>query len=164
MPFVGSDLWKVRQKWGSGPLFWPGVTVLAMNRDGLLWMGKRLDNEQWSLVGGYYELGDSAEDCARREVREELGLEIEELTMFGVITDPKVVSIKYPNGDEVQSPSHVFKAIVAEGTPHADDEHSAFEWVTRDEAMVRLGRGLGFSVTALAMYDRWVETQEFQIR
>lgn len=164
MGFVGSDLWKVRQKWGSAPLFWPGVTVVAMNPAGKVWIGKRLDNGLWNVVGGFYELGDSAEDCARREVYEELGLEIKKLNMIGVITDPAVVTVTYPNGDQVQSPSHVFAAVLEEGTPHADDEHSEFEWVSLAEAERRVAGRFGFSTHALQMYAKWLETKEFQIR
>lgn len=164
MGFVGSDLWKVRQKWGSGPLVWPGVTVIPLNRDGKVWMGKRADNGEWSIVGGYYELGDDAEACARREVREELGLEIDELTMIGVITDPKITHIVYPNGDQVQSPSHVFVAKVADGVTHDDDEHTAHVWVSLDEAAARnKGAGMGYTTTGLKMYAAWLATGQFQV-
>lgn len=162
MGFVGSDLWKVRQKWGQGLLFWPGITAIVMNAEGKVWMGRRADNDQWSLVGGYYELGDDAEGCLRREVREELGLEVNEFTMFGVMTNPKIVTIKYPNGDEVQSPSHVFIAKV-DGNAHDDDEHTAHEWVSVEEAEQRVGNGLRFSSNALRMYREWLKTKEFQI-
>ncbi len=161
MGFTGSDLWKVRQKWGNGPLVWPGVTVVVTNRQGLVWMGKRLDNQQWSIVGGYYELGDGAEDCARREVREELGLEIVELTMIGVITDAKLTHITYPNGDQIQSPSHVFTAIV-DGEAHQDDEHSDHKWVPFDEALGLVGEW-GYSGIALRMRQEWLTTKQFQI-
>lgn len=165
MGFVNSDLWKLRQKWGQGLTMWPGVTVIAMNKEGKIWMGKRADNGQWAIVGGYYELGDSAETAARREVKEELGLDIAELEMIGVITDPKITYIKYPNGDEVQSPSHVFVAIVKDGKSHDDDEHSQHQWVEPEDVMnfVTPG-GMGYTSVAMEMYENWLETEEFQIK
>lgn len=165
MGFSGSSLWQVRQKWGSGPLVWPGVTVIAMNRDGQVWMGKRKDNAQWSIVGGFYELGDSAETSARREVKEELGLEIAELQMIGVITDPKATYIKYSNGDEVQSPSHVFVAVLKAGEAHQDDEHTEHQWVKPERVLdfVQVG-GFGYTSLAMEMYENWLDTSEFQIK
>ncbi len=164
MGFVGSDLWKLRQKWGQGLTLWPGVTVIAMNKDGKIWMGKRADNGGWSIVGGFFEMSDSAESCARREVKEELGLGIEELEMIGIITDPKLTYIKYPNGDEVQSPSYVFVAVLKDGTPHQDDEHTDYKWVEIEEVLHQIGKGSMYTTTAMEMYENWLETEEFQIK
>ncbi|PZP38516.1 MAG: hypothetical protein DI585_07150, partial [Pseudomonas fluorescens] len=141
------------------------VTVIPFNSTGQVWLGKRLDNGLWNIVGGYYELGDSAESCARREVREEIGLEIKELTMFGVLTDPSVVRFTYPNGDEVQSPSHVFVAVLEDGEVLADDEHSDFMWASLEEARALVSRTtMGYSSTAFEMYANWLQTKQFQIK
>ncbi len=164
MAFIGSDIWKVRQKWGNGPLVWAGVSVIAMNNDGLVWMGKRIDNGHWNIVGGHFELGDSAEAAARREVLEEVGLKITDLSMIGVITDPKLTHTRYPNGDEIQSPSFVFVALLEEGTPHADDEHTEFKWVEPEDVVNIVIQSGGKGCTAMEMYENWLETEEFQIK
>jgi ADP-ribose pyrophosphatase YjhB (NUDIX family) len=39
---------------------------------------------KWSIPGGVVELGERVEDAARREVREEVGLEIDDLKLLGV--------------------------------------------------------------------------------
>ena len=53
-------------------------------------MGKRKGSHgagTWSLPGGHLEFGESIEDCARREVREETGLEIKDMKFEGVTND-----------------------------------------------------------------------------
>ena len=58
-----------------------GVGVLVV-RDGRVLLGERLGAHgagTWAPPGGHLEFGESVESCARREVREETGLEITEV-------------------------------------------------------------------------------------
>lgn len=53
-------------------------------------MGKRKGSHgegTWSIPGGHLEFGEQIEDCARREVMEETGLEITEVKIIGVTND-----------------------------------------------------------------------------
>lgn len=43
---------------------------------------------KWNGLGGKFEAGESPEACARREVREESGLEVSELRLRGFLTFP----------------------------------------------------------------------------
>lgn len=55
-----------------------GVGVFVI-KDGLVLLGKRIGahgSNTWGLPGGHLEFGESFEQCAKREVDEETGLEI----------------------------------------------------------------------------------------
>jgi len=68
----------VRPIVGVGALVWREDKILLVKR------GKAPAKGEWSLPGGAQELGESVEDTARREVREETSCEIGDLSILGV--------------------------------------------------------------------------------
>lgn len=65
-----------------------GIAVFIF-KDGKFFMQQRQGSHgagSWSTPGGYLEMGESFEDTARREVREEAGLEITNVR-FGAVTN-----------------------------------------------------------------------------
>lgn len=71
----------------------------------------------WALPGGFIDYGEAAEDAARREAREETGLEITELRQFHCYSEPD----RDPRGHTI---SIVFIAQ-ARGAPVAGDDAAA---------------------------------------
>lgn len=62
----------------ASPAVHVGVGILVV-RDGKVLLGRRRGSHgagTWSAPGGALEYGESIEECARRELREETGLEI----------------------------------------------------------------------------------------
>ena len=51
------------------------------------------NHDKWIGVGGKFEDGESPEDCMKREILEETGLEVKEFTYRGIVT---FVSDRYP--------------------------------------------------------------------
>ena len=64
-----------------------GVFVVHDGKVLLLKRLKELGQGTWGLPGGHLEVGESFEDCARREVLEEAGIELEDLRVCGVTND-----------------------------------------------------------------------------
>ena len=77
----------------------------------------------WEFPGGKRESGESLEDCLRRELREELGIEISHPVLF------RVIRHDYP---EKSVELHFFKCAIASGLPRplgCED----LRWVTPEE-------------------------------
>ena len=78
----------------------PGASVLVEDGEGRVLLEKRHDDGRWGYAGGAVEPDEVVEDAARRELREETGLEAGALEFFGVYSGPDN-HFYYPNGDEV---------------------------------------------------------------
>ncbi len=64
-----------------------GIGVLVV-RDGKVLMGKRKNAHgagEWGWPGGHLEYMESFEECARREVREETGMEIDNIRFIRLL-------------------------------------------------------------------------------
>lgn len=75
-----------------------GASVIIYNENQIL-LQQRKDNGMWGYVGGGIELGEKAEDGAKREMFEESGLVANTLKLYGVFSGPELYHI-YPNGVE----------------------------------------------------------------
>jgi len=65
----------------------PVAAAIPRDEEGRIWLLRRTLHEGaglWTFPGGYVELGESVEDAARRETREELEMEIELGALVGV--------------------------------------------------------------------------------
>ncbi|MBM3329431.1 MAG: NUDIX hydrolase [Calditrichaeota bacterium] len=64
------------------------VDAVVIDERGVLLIRRRNPPYGWALPGGFVERGESVESAVRREAREETGLEIEDLRLIGVYSDP----------------------------------------------------------------------------
>lgn len=118
----------LRKHVGNQPLLMVGSTVLVMDVQNRLLMIKRSDNGSWGVPGGAMELGETTEETARRELFEETGLEVGELTLFGVFSG-KELYYRYPSGEEVYNVSIVYLAHDVHGNiKFIDGEHYDFQY------------------------------------
>ena len=67
------------------PLIGVGVIVLKDERVLLVRRGKPPEEGRWSLPGGRQRLGEPVRDTARREVREEAGVDIDLIGLLDVV-------------------------------------------------------------------------------
>ena len=96
------------------------ASVICVDELGRALLGKRTDNHLWGYSGGSAEIDERAEDCARRELLEEMGLTAEKLEFFFVNSGPETHYI-YPNGDEVSNFEIIYLCRSWRGEPRAAD-------------------------------------------
>lgn len=102
-----------------------GVAVI-IPRDGRILVGKRSGGKgpgSWSVPGGHLEFGETFEQCARREAREEIGVELDEVRYLHVTNDPM------PEFDDhsvtIWMLATGFSGEVTNASPR---EHERWEW------------------------------------
>ena len=91
-------------------------SVMCVDGEGRVLLGRRTDNHLWGYAGGSVEIDERVEDCAKRELYEEMGVIAEELEFFCVNSGPQAHYI-YPNGDEVSNVDIVYLCRRYHGTP-----------------------------------------------
>ncbi|RIV28618.1 NUDIX domain-containing protein [Alicyclobacillaceae bacterium I2511] len=90
----------VRNMVGNSKIIMVVAGALVFDNSHRILLHQRSDNGLWSLPGGFMELGESVQDTARREVREETGLMIGQLSLFGIYSGP-MRETTLPNGHQV---------------------------------------------------------------
>lgn len=86
-----------------------------------------LTTEYETFVSGYINPGETAEECAIREVKEEIGLDIERLEYSGTHWFAKREQLM-----------HAFIGYVKKKDFHISKEVDAAEWVSLDDAFTRM--------------------------
>jgi 8-oxo-dGTP pyrophosphatase MutT (NUDIX family) len=93
-----NDVQSIRQLVGNTPLILVRPSIILVNAVGGILLVRYAD-DSWGIPGGLLELGESVEQCAMREVMEEIGLAIRELKLVGVYSGESLHT-KLANGHE----------------------------------------------------------------
>jgi 8-oxo-dGTP pyrophosphatase MutT (NUDIX family) len=117
----------LRQHIGHAPILMVGAAILIVDEQNRLLLLKRSDSGCWGPPGGGTELGEVVEEAARRETREETGLQVGEMSLFGIFSGPALY-YKYPNGDEVYNVTIVYLSDDITGDLRLNGEHTEWRW------------------------------------
>ena len=113
---------KLRECVGHDLLLVPVTGACIRDEEGRILLLRRSDGENlWGFPGGAIEPDERAADAVVREVREEIGLEVEPVELIGVYSAPEF-TFAYPNGDRVQPVLVFFECRVIGGDLQPDQE------------------------------------------
>jgi ADP-ribose pyrophosphatase YjhB (NUDIX family) len=130
------------------------VTGALLERDGKFCLMQELQKRaymQWNEPLGHWDMGEGFQDCARREVKEETGYDVE---LTGLLPLKNV----YDKG--VFRVTYVGKVIGGSPNERDMDETNAVEWFTPEEIKEKLDRG---EVRGYAVYQDVLEFLEGNI-
>lgn len=110
----------------------PAVGALIVNGSRILLIKRAFEPSagKWSIPGGAVELGERVEEAVRREVREEVGIEIEDVELLGIYDS----IVRDSNGDvkyHYVIVEYLARARSPEVTPSG--EVAGYAWVSLDE-------------------------------
>ncbi|MDF9841275.1 MULTISPECIES: NUDIX hydrolase [unclassified Paenibacillus] len=127
----------MRRLIGNKPLLLCGASIIIFNELDQVLMLKRNDNGCWCFPGGAVDLGEDTEETARRELLEETGLSIGEVSLFGVFSG-KDLHYVYPNGDEVYIVDVVYSSNNVYGEISVDNESREYRYFDIDDIPVEI--------------------------
>ncbi len=111
-----------------------GLSAIVINEDGEILLEKRSDNKLYCLPGGSIDLNETVLEGIQREVKEETGIDIEEIKLFAIRSGEKC-DFYYPNGDITQYVDLMFISKAKKGSkiiPQESETENVF-FISIDE-------------------------------
>ncbi len=89
----------------------------------------------WETPGGILEFGETPQEAAIREVKEETGLGVEIKEVLLVDSTVRFANFRFKDGSEreAQMVKIFFAATLSEGELNLSSEHIGIEWIKKDQ-------------------------------
>ena len=119
----------IRKYVGHEAILTAGVVLFVFNNENKVLMQLRTDYNSWGFPGGAMELGESFEETAKRELKEETNLEVDDMKLIKVLSG-KDTYREYPNGDKLYDITAIFVIKKYHNDLKVnDDESKKLEWL-----------------------------------
>jgi 8-oxo-dGTP pyrophosphatase MutT (NUDIX family) len=144
---MAAHIARLRAVVGHELLLLASVSVLPVDEAGRVLLVRHAGHgDEWGVLGGAVDVGESPAVAAVREAREEIGVSVQLVRLLDVLGGPDY-EVRYPNGDRVAYVTAVYEARVLGGSPVVGDgELSELAWFKPGELP-----GLGLSRFARAL-------------
>ena len=97
--------------------------IVAVIKDKQILLNLRPDTKTWGIPDGSLEVGETLEEIAKRELKEETNFDCENFTLLNVFSGNDFY-FKYPNGDELYSVIALYLADDFKGSLKIIDDES----------------------------------------
>jgi 8-oxo-dGTP pyrophosphatase MutT (NUDIX family) len=106
----------------------PGVAAIVRDHQDRVLLHLRVVGGGWAPPSGAVEPGESVRGALERELGEETGLEVDEVDLVGVYSDPAYQIVGYPDGRSVQFITCLFTCRVLRGVLRGSGEGRQWRW------------------------------------
>lgn len=115
-----------------GFIFWqnskPTASALIVDQDKLLLVKRAIPHKgMWDIPGGFLELGEHPEDGVKREMKEELGINIIINKFIGIVMD------RYGDNDNIWTLNIFYEARIANGVPTPASDVCEYKWFSVED-------------------------------
>lgn len=125
----------LRKQLGHIPMVIACASVIIYDEKRGVLLQKRKDNGKWCYHGGSIELGESAEEAAKRELFEEVGLKAGKVALYTVASGEEQ-HFFYPNKDEVYIVDTIFSCNDFSGEIRNEEaEVTQTHWFSFEDVM-----------------------------
>ncbi len=134
-----SYIMELRKNIGHKPIIICSCGCLIFNEKNQVLLQRRSDDKLWGNPGGSMELGETIYDTVKREIKEELGIDLEDdkLNIFNIYSGEGQHHI-YPNDDEAYFVNIIFKTNNYTGTLERDNESLELKFFDLDKLPVNI--------------------------
>ncbi len=136
-----SYIMDLRKYVGHNPILICACGCLIFNDKGQVLLQRRSDDELWGNPGGSMELGETIYDTVKREIKEEVGIDLENdnLDIFNIYSGEGQHHI-YPNNDEAYFVNIIFKTNSYTGIIKNDNESLELKFFDIDKLPTNITR------------------------
>lgn len=109
----------------------PSVHGIVVNESNEILLHRREDSPLWAIPGGKIKIDESVEQCLKREMREELGIEVFTKRLLGIYSDPSYILAL---GKQVQRVFLiVFLCVIKKGKLKLTNETVEYSWFKKKD-------------------------------
>lgn len=113
---------EMRKYIGHAPMLSAGACIVVM-KDNKILLNLRSDTKNWGIPAGSMELGETFEETAARELKEETNLTVTKLEFLNLFSGKDYFFV-YPNGDELHTVIALYLAKEVSGELRINDGES----------------------------------------
>lgn len=126
----------------------PAIAAIIFNEKGEILLQRRKDTDQWCVICGHVEYGETVENTVLREIKEELGCSAKIKRLIGIYSSPLSQTYNYPE----RNVQYVTSYFEAELTSEVD-----LDFVNEETAELKYFNPNNLPKTMAKLNENWLK-------